>query len=266
MGAAGRTWIRTSCLLALVCLAQPLAAPGDEPEAWTGVLHVEPFVCRANFDLQSVEPLLHELRQLQADLSQTLGLPPSRVPIELYLFRDRETYDSYLRKRFPSVPSRRALFVKSGGQGMVYAYLNREFEIDLRHETTHALLHAVLPDVPLWLDEGLAEYFEAPPAERAFDSPHLTSVRLGTHFRYVPRLTTLELWHELDEMGRREYRAAWAWGHFMLHGSPEAHDELVRYLSDLRTGIPTAPLTQRLTQRQPDVEHRFVHHFQHWRR
>ena len=33
-------------------------------------------------------------------------------------------------------------------------------EEDLRHEATHALLHVAVGDLPLWLDEGLAEYFE----------------------------------------------------------------------------------------------------------
>ena len=37
---------------------------------------------------------------------------------------------------------------------------------DLRHELTHALLHGVLKDVPLWLDEGLAGFFELPPDAR----------------------------------------------------------------------------------------------------
>jgi hypothetical protein len=46
---------------------------------------------------------------------------------------------------------------------MVFAYRGEDFETDLRHECTHALLNAALPVVPLWLDEGLAEYFEVLP-------------------------------------------------------------------------------------------------------
>ena len=47
---------------------------------------------------------------------------------------------------------------------LVYTYWGDRIQQDLRHELTHALLHSVLKDVPLWLDEGLAEYFELPPA------------------------------------------------------------------------------------------------------
>ena len=45
---------------------------------------------------------------------------------------------------------------------MVYTYWGNRIQQDLRHELTHAILHSVLKDVPLWLDEGLAEYFEVP--------------------------------------------------------------------------------------------------------
>ena len=39
-------------------------------------------------------------------------------------------------------------------------------------------------------------------------------------------------------MDRSDYRAAWAWVHFMLHGPVEARDELVRFLADIRLGTP----------------------------
>ena len=55
----------------------------------------------------------------------------------------------------------------------------RELAVDLRHETTHAVLHGLLPMVPLWLDEGLAEYFEAPEANRLQRHPHFKAVLDG---------------------------------------------------------------------------------------
>ena len=86
---------------------------------------------------------------------------------------------------YPRVPYRRALFVKSGSRGRVFAYEHEDLAVDVRHESTHALLHASLPMVPLWLDEGLAEYFEVAESQRAFDHPHSTAletVSLYWHF------------------------------------------------------------------------------------
>ena len=52
--------------------------------------------------------------------------------------------------------------MKGRGPGKVFAYKSKALPVDVRHEGTHGLLHAALPMVPLWLDEGLAEYFEVP--------------------------------------------------------------------------------------------------------
>ena len=139
-----------------------IAVLGGTAADWPDTRTAGPFVCRADFPLQDIEPLLNELSQLQIDLVQALGISPAKEIIQVYLFHDRQTYDRYLKQHFPNVPFRRAVYIKDGGQGRVFAFRSPQFEIDLRHECTHALLHASLKNVPLWLDEGLAGYFELP--------------------------------------------------------------------------------------------------------
>jgi hypothetical protein len=169
-----------------------------------------------------------------------------------------------MARHHPEAPARRALYMKNGGPGRVFAYRSPEFAVDVRHETTHALLHAALPVVPLWLDEGLAEYFEVPADSRAHDAGHLNSLRWNIRFGLVPKLTTLEHKHELSEMGHREYVFAWAWVHFMLHGPVEAREELVGFLNELQNSIPPEPLSSRLARRLPGLEKRFSQHFRNW--
>ena len=101
-----------------------------------------------------------------------LGAPPPRETVHFFLFQAKGTYQSYMKQYFPRVPYRRALFIKARGPGMVFAYQGNDFEIDVRHECTHALLHTWLPHVPLWLDEGMAEYFEVPRDKRVRQNPH----------------------------------------------------------------------------------------------
>ncbi|KKK71132.1 hypothetical protein LCGC14_2917030, partial [marine sediment metagenome] len=101
-----------------------------------------PFICQAEFSLSRLDGILRELAQLQDDLVRCLGVPPAEEPIELYFFRDKWSYSAYLKKHLPDVPYRRALYVKNDGRGRVYAYRSSQFEIDVRHECTHALLHA----------------------------------------------------------------------------------------------------------------------------
>ena len=113
----------------------------------------------------------------------------------------------------------------------MFAYQGEQFEIDLRHECTHALLHAALPQVPLWLDEGLAVYFQLPARQRAYDNPHLGPVAQDARRGRVPSLEALEKAGGMADMGLAEYRGSWAWVHFMLHGPAAAHEELIAYLA-----------------------------------
>jgi len=224
------------------------------------------FVCRADFSLARMDGLFQDLAQLQTDLVRTLGVRPAREPIALYLFRDESGYRKYLARFLPEVPYRRALYVKRDGAGMVFAYYSRQFDVDVRHECTHALLHAALPMVPLWLDEGLAEYFEVAPPERAYASPHLASIRWYVRLGILPRLEALEGKGDISELGGAEYRNAWAWTHFMLHGPPEAHDELVRFLGDIQASTPPGLMSRRLPQRIANPPRRFLAHFKSWKR
>ena len=232
---------------------------------WGDVRVSHPFVCRAEFSLAGLEDLLKELTQLQKDLVRCLGIPPAREPMELYLFRDEHTYRRYLQLYLPGVPYRRALYVNLRGRGMVLAYRSRQFEIDVRHECTHALLHAALPEVPLWLDEGLAEYFELAASKRASDNPYLESLRRSIRQGKIPRLENLENKRNLSQMRRTEYRDAWAWVHFMLLGSKDAHTELVDFLDDIRTGTPPGSFSKRLERRLPEPHRHLAAHLLGWK-
>jgi hypothetical protein len=251
-------------------LAAPLvlavALPHRAAAAWVDQRVAEPFVLRSEFPLAQADDLVKDLQRLSIDVAEALKIPRAEGPIDVYLFRGKSTYDQYLARNLPDVVQRRALYVKRGQRAMVLAYRNPDFAVDLRHECTHAVLHAVLPMVPLWLDEGLAKYFEAPADKRVYDSPQLARLRQNMRLSGAPSLEKLEALGKLNDMGPAEYRAAWGWVHFLLHGSPEGYDELVRYLADIRAGGLPGHLSQRLRQRSPATADRFAAHFQHWQR
>jgi len=233
---------------------------------WADAKRAGPFICRADFPLAEQKGLLAELAQLQIDLVRYLGIRPAKEPIHLYLFHNEKTYRAFLDQHFPQVPYRRALYLKQNGPGMVLAFRSRDFEIDVRHECTHALLHAALPMVPLWLDEGLAEYFEVPAGSRAFNNPYLDRLRWGLLWGGPMRLEELEKKGNLEDLGDAEYRAAWAWVHFLLHGSRTGHDELVAFLRDIQAQTPPGRLSDRLARRLPQADQRLAAHFRHWKR
>ncbi len=225
-----------------------------------------PFQCRATFPMGDLTSLFQELSALEHELQRTLAVPPASQVVDVYLMESKPSHQAFLNRHFPQVPYRRALYVQRSGRGSVFAYRHSELAVDLRHECTHALLHTNLPMVPLWLDEGLAEYFEMPAEQRAFEHPHLKKLRWNIRFGMIPNIESLEAHQDLSEMGGAEYRFAWAWVHFMLHGPLPVHRALVRYLADIRRGNPPGKLSERLRLALPDLERQMVRHFKQWHR
>jgi hypothetical protein len=195
-------------------------------------------VVQANFPLTEIAPILEEIAQLQYDLNRYIGMPPPKEKIELCLFRDETSYISFLREVFPRAPrDRRALYVKLDNKpGTLMVQKSKDFEVDLRHEMTHAIIHASIERVPIWLDEGLAKYFEVPKRDRANKHPYMTQVRWNVKFGNIPSLDRLAKLETIDDMGPKEYRDSWAWTHFLIHRSPETHQLLASYLHMLANG------------------------------
>lgn len=257
--------------LAAIASGQAFAqnAPADNattPEPrWPDEKQVGVFSCHADHSLASYRALLISLHGLQFDLQRTLEIPAPRQTVHLFLFEREQTYQAYVRRYFPEAPARRALFIKeSRGPGMVFAATGPQIGVDLRHEGAHALLHSSLPLVPLWLDEGLAEYFEVLPDLRRNNEPHLSKVRRAVRLRRHQDIRQLEAVRDLRQMGKTEYRYAWAWVHFMLHGPLPARQELKAYLGDIHSHTPPGVLSDRLQRRVPNLQSEFIRHFDDW--
>ena len=233
---------------------------------WPNRMQIARFQVHADFPLQPLRPLFEELAALQLEIQRRLHIGPSVESIDVYLFARRDNYAQYMRYYFPGVGVREAMFVKSNSPGNVFAYAGPNLAVDLRHECTHAILHSTLPMVPLWLDEGLAEYYEVAATQRAFDNPHAASVRRNATIRMTPSIERLESLRELSQMGPKEYRDAWAWVHFMLHGAEPAQLALLQYFDDVELHRPPGVLSERLQRQLGNPEKAMASHFRSWKR
>ncbi|HJZ58257.1 MAG TPA: hypothetical protein VKE74_25165 [Gemmataceae bacterium] len=222
-----------------------------------------PYVFYHDFELDSAEPLFAELEALPDLVYGELRLPPGNGIIQVFLFDTQDRYERYMRGRYRHLPTRRAYFIAEprigGGTDdlKVFTWMGDHLRTDLRHELTHALLHSVLKDVPLWLDEGLAGFFELPPANDGVNPQHLEMLRRGP---FQPDLGRLERLDQVRQMEKPEYREAWAWVHLMLRSSPEAKAVLCEYLQTLRTNPLPGPLLPRLREVLPDPEQALADH------
>jgi hypothetical protein len=230
-----------------------LALPGKHSS------RVSQYVFLYDFELKKDVPLFEELGDLRDQVYKELQLPnPGNTVVQVYLFEDKERYERFMHAKYPDLPKRRAFFVAQpravGGAEdlLVYTYWGDRIRQDLRHELTHALLHSVLKDVPLWLDEGLAEYYELPPEKHGTNQNHLEQIRRAAE-EFKPDLERLENLKEVQQMTPSEYRESWAWVHLMLRGKPEGKTALLNYLQQLRTNPKPGPLEPKLSEIFPEL-------------
>ncbi|MDO4573940.1 MAG: hypothetical protein Q4D98_01865 [Planctomycetia bacterium] len=219
------------------------------------VREVGVFLCHATFSWDMAKEQLQILANLQRDIQQKLGLGDPREKVEVFLFSSQETWARYHRQYLPDTPFRRAMFRKpdvilktKSSRGKIYAYLSPQLEQDLRHEGTHAILHATLgKPLPIWIDEGLAEYFEVslPP----WQNPtwlEQTRSRLQKH-QTIP-LKKLEKITGMRDMTREAYGDSWAWVVFLLDGPQPIRHILPDYLRDVSKKLFYPSLSSRITK------------------
>ncbi len=220
------------------------------------------YVFYHDFDLDPNDRIFADLETLPDQVCSELRLPASNTVVQVFLFDTQERYDRFMRIQYPHLPSRRAYFLQEPAgcskDLKIYTWMGEHMPTDLRHELTHALLHGVLKDVPIWLDEGLAGYFELPPANEGVNVQHLDIVRRGS---FDPSLSRLEKLSEVKQMEKPQYREAWAWVHFMLRSDPAAKTVLQEYLQALRSDPNPGPLLPRLREAVPDLDQRLAEHF-----
>lgn len=218
-------------------------------------------VVHSDFPLAASHRLLGELCARRIDLADRLAIPVSEEPIHVYLFEDADRFGGFVRLYYPDFPPRRAYFMETDTRLQVYAQWGDNVAEDLRHEVTHGYLHAVVPNLPLWLDEGLAEYFEVPRGSGGLNRAHLGELagRLQAG-QWKPDLDRLETFDRPFEMAQHDYAESWAWVHFLLAAGPEGRQLLDEYLLDLRRHGSAEPISARLHRWLPEPERALVDH------
>jgi hypothetical protein len=244
------------------------AAAAGPPLPSRFAFRMAPYCFFSDFELDREHPVFRDLANLRDQVYKELRLPPGNAVVRVYLFQDRERYDQFMQASYPDLPPRRAFFIERqqvvGGPDdlLVYTVWGDRARLDLRHELTHALLHSVLKDVPLWLDEGLAEYFELPAENQGVNPAHVEQLRHGMGELYKPDMSRLEGLTKVSQMKQREYWEAWAWVHLMLRTTPEAKGVLTAYLQQLRSNPTPGPLSPRLAEAVPKPEAAFERHLE----
>lgn len=227
------------------CASLRVANNTDYPTR--SAVRLDQLVIHSNFEIPTQHRLLQEVNALRGDVSGILGLPTSDEPIHVYLFENSEQYSAFIHSHYPQFPNRRAFFIESDTRLTVFAQWGENVAVDLRHEVTHGYLHSILQNLPLWLDEGLAEYFEMPRGQHGYHRLNIDALLAAEQQgRWHPDIRRLEALKSVAEMRRLEYAEAWAWVHLLLETEPARRELLRTYLANLRRDGAVEPLSNRL--------------------
>lgn len=225
------------------------------------VVRASQYAFTTDFEMDKSDPLIHELENLRDTICETLEIRPSPMPVRIVIFENRQSYHEFLAANFPGLPERRAFFIQEGKDARaVFACQGERLRQDLRHETTHALLHSALPDVPLWLDEGIAEYFEFSDLPDQINPSHVDHLRQAVINGWEPDLPRLEKLIDLWQVKQIDYRESWLWIHFCLHHSPQTRRILLEELRDLGQSDRPLRLSDRLLAVMPDPRKEVLEH------
>ena len=194
---------------------------------------------RVAVDLEELRAVLGELTDF--DLQ-------SPIPTFIYVFKNDRSFRPYkhLYEGEPAAVS--GYFANREHANYIAINADSSDASDIIfHEYVHYVSDTNLWYLPVWLEEGLAEFYASfeVVADTVYlglpDYRHLAALRNSTIVPFEKLLTVdhgSPLYNEKDRKGAF-YAQSWALVHYMLLGNPERRLQLERYLAQIRDGAPS---------------------------
>lgn len=208
--------------------------------------------------------IVRQLTDVKAELESLLQLGTGDQNVKIAIFSSSQSYRKHLSPHLPDAARRRALFYKKGDTSIIYTFRHTQLVTDLRHEYTHALLHQALPFVPLWIDEGLAEFLEEQRHARA-NSSRQAAMKWRCRTGWKPDLKGLEKIPSASAMSSEHYRDSWGWVSFLANDSAETRELLQTYLQAISAGEAPGNFSDWVQSRDPEVINRVGSYFRRFR-
>lgn len=258
---------RCFLLLLLLCLIVPVSTPARaddalrfEPTPTLTIYRSKHYRIFTNLSQRETVPFGRHMDALFDQYDKRFrGLGEKSIErMPLYLFKSEQQYDRFLQEHdIDATHSGGMFFVTHKLQGLatwVDARSRRKtFEV-LQHEGFHQFAwHAIGPSLPVWLNEGLAQYFEyAVLDEDGRMSLGLTSrsrierVKQAINQNDTLPIATLmrvtgEQWagvlRRSPDRANLLYAQSWSLAYFLIHGDEGLHQPaLIDYLKRLSRG------------------------------
>jgi tetratricopeptide (TPR) repeat protein len=267
--------MRQLCLAIAVLLsaapARPLPPP-QEPWIEARTANFTLFSNAGEHDTRRVGADLERLRDALSQLSPGLTLN-SPFPTWIYVFKSAASLEPYLRS-YEGKPRDAGGYFLSQPQGNYVAVNDRpKSKTDpsaiVYHEYFHYVARNNYGDLPLWLYEGLAEYystFEVNRNDAVIGLPvaeHVAWLRKNPWLPLAQLFTVDQNSKEYNEKDRRGgfYAESWALTHYLLGGSPERRGQFQELLRLTKAGTPGNEAFQKVFGGDPAALERELHNY-----
>ena len=239
------------CILRLVlvlCALALTASPVAAKDKWIN-LRTKNFNIASNADEGDTRQLalkLEQFRSVISKLTNTSTIAP--VPITVVVFKSDGSFKPFkpLYKGKPSNLS--GFFQQSEDENLIALDISANEEHPMAlifHEYTHLFTAYATSPWPLWLKEGLAEFystFDVKKTEVTIGKPLSRHVLLLRENKFVPFQTLFSVGHNSPVYNERDkqgifYAESWALAHYLMFGNHHARQpQLVQFLLLLSRG------------------------------
>src|SRR5262245_7605217 len=227
---------------ALFVLLAVLLTPSQADARWIR-LTSEHFVFVGDAGEGTIRTIAERLELFYEVISRIFynGVTPSPVPTVVLVFQNARSFAPY-RPTFNGKPIEAAGYFAEGDD-LNYIAVNAEQDTEAHglifHEYTHFLLNTAVGDVPPWIGEGLAEFYET------FSSIGTRSAMIGAPSRdnlrvlqentllTIPQLIAVTHDSPMYNEGNRRgvfYAQSWALVHYLTFGAPARAKQLTTSL------------------------------------
>jgi hypothetical protein len=257
--ASMREPVRLGRVTVTCCLALALLAAARVEAGQLRTLRSAHYLVHTDLEQSLAEELAKRLDAMHDEYARRLvdfTVPHPDAKFEVYLFARRDDFMRLTQNRYPNAGG-----VFMAGRNLLAGYLEGQGRDGMRRIIQHEAFHqfaftAISRDLPIWLNEGMAQYFEE-------------GIWTGTHFTFgqVPPRRLRQLQHDRTKKqlmpfrtmlamtekewekglisdaarGATQYNQAWAMTHFLVHGAnggDRYRPRLIDMLKRIHAGTP----------------------------
>jgi Protein of unknown function (DUF1570) len=249
-----RAWIATGVLLA--------SAPAEAAE-WTRV-ETPNFIVYGETGERRVREVAEEFERFRDALARVIpgAGTPAAVPTVVVVFGSGRSFEPYIPRYNGKAIRLGGYFFASDDMNIV-ALADGDRENSLRtifHEYVHVVTDNVSRGMPVWLNEGLAEYYSTFQVDEGgrralvgkLIPPHLQLLNERRHLS-IAELLAVETSSPSYNEGERQslfYAQSWALVHMLVSGAPNRASLLAKYSRLVADGTPSLDAWQQVFMNQ----------------